>query len=424
MNRTGKIFVCLGIAVVLILTGILIKKGTAKHQEENAYVCENNRAFNDGGMYYFDGASHLMYLSNATGEGVPVCNKANCTHNTNTCDAFYDGVVTGRILLYDDRIYVVYHISEWYQDSNGEERCSSVARIETSKKDGSDRKTIYQADTGAVLSMLAMDGKLYYTAYTEQFPDKMNTYYDDSFLYCYDMDWGTTKKLAEYKGDDSHYSAGLYLCESSDKEALYLLYMYEDFYEDFKDEVWTDEIITLNLRGKEIAREIQEEECYPGRIRMNENGVELDDYFYECDDSSAEMALNRLYKRNSDGTAKLLLEAMCESLDKKEENFYYAILDERRKVLYDCEEDACYIARSAVSDEKIVPSILYIDRDQDVIYYDTTDYTGVASGTVFTKNPCVEGCMKWSEFLDRYFVPYEGQEIEGFSINGDRENGN
>lgn len=421
MNRTGKIVICFGIALVLIFAGIIAIKSNTRHQAENAYAYGSDRVFDDGGMYYVS-ASHLMYLSNATGESVPVCSKTNCTHNTNTCDAFYAGASGVDILLYDDRLYVSYFTEEWYTDSNGQERSNGVTKIETSKKDGSDRKTIYQEDTGAVLSMLAMDGRLYYTAYTDLYPDKENTYYSDNFLYCYDMDWGITKKLAEYKGSDSNYNAGVYLCESAGKDALYLLHRYAVL--ENNDEIYSDELITLNLQGKEIAREIQEEDYHPGRVKIDENGQMESDFFEECDDIEAEISLNRLYKRNSDGTPRLLFEAMCSYLGRQEENFYYAIIDERNKVLYDCEEDAYYIAKSAVSDEKIVPDIIYIDRSQDVIYYDTTDYTGVAPGTLFTQNPCVEGCMKWSEFLDRYFVAYEGQKIEGFLVNEDGENGN
>lgn len=53
-----------------------------------------------------------------------------------------------------------------------------------------------------------------------------------------------------------------------------------------------------------------------------------------------------------------------------------------------------------------------------------TDYTDIPVGTVFTERPNQDACMRWSEFLAEYFVPWDGQEIEGITLYEDWTNAN
>lgn len=74
--------------------------------------CLNLAAGTDEGVYFFND-SFLCYRDHATGQTIYVCNRADCSHTDNTCNAFFNHDMFGEyydtnsILYYDGDLYMI-----------------------------------------------------------------------------------------------------------------------------------------------------------------------------------------------------------------------------------------------------------------------------------------------------------------------------
>lgn len=426
--------VTLIVAVLLILAvslSIIIWKNNISHQSENTYAGDYNDRVNDeNGMYYVNSIGYLVFMDADTGDIVPVCSKANCSHNDSGCDAYYSDDAMGcSILLYDDKIYISYFTQEVNADFTDDNEfiasVDRVARIEASKKDGSSRKIIYEAESGAVTSMFAMDGKLYYTAYTTQsnIMDTPQSEYYDSALYCYDMDWGKTKELLKYEGGENYCSGTLSMINTAvETEKLYLVNQYEDKDAE-NDEVSYAryaEYMVIDLKGNIISsKKLLYDADYVIDV-INADGedalLSITDYD-ETQGSEGRDCIEALYEYYSDESMNEIFSIENGDIVDVGDGFWLLIADEKNKVLVNYDDEIYYIAKSANTDEHIVPDIYIIDEENDVIYYDATDYTGVEEGTVYYEDPSEPSCMKLSDFLEAYFVKTENADEMPDKIN-------
>ena len=141
-----KIKTCIFICVVLLslcMTGCAESSDKMNTDTRNADVTEfqgyyaNSRVANDAdnGVYFFakmtkDDGYFLYYYKNGMDEAIPVCSNTTCSHNDNTCNAYYSSeACVGK--------------NVWYQNGRVY-RIESSARanktyLVSQKKDGTDR---------------------------------------------------------------------------------------------------------------------------------------------------------------------------------------------------------------------------------------------------------------------------------------------
>ena len=88
--------ICIILCVGLIMgLGYVVIRKIKKYPDEVEY--SSLRAFADDGMYYIK-RNVLYFLDSKTEKSVVVCNKANCKHNTENCNAYIFGL--GSSMLY------------------------------------------------------------------------------------------------------------------------------------------------------------------------------------------------------------------------------------------------------------------------------------------------------------------------------------
>ena len=85
------------------------------------YVMSENTFYNDHSVYYTCMNDWLYYYDTKTGSGGKVCGKAECNHDTDSCNAYLGEIVSG-IQVYDGKLYWTSGIVLYRSDLNGENR--------------------------------------------------------------------------------------------------------------------------------------------------------------------------------------------------------------------------------------------------------------------------------------------------------------
>ena len=225
MKKIWKITAVMVAVLILISGGLYFTKFSKKYPEESAkdtYMY----CFSDKGFYYVNG-KNIWFYDMESGKKSVLCNKANCEHNSEECNAYiYD--IAAYMLYYDDNIYVSYaDVEITYQ---GEDAIySGYIGLDCISADGSKRKNIYSSDNGSVTSMKAVDGKLYFTTYEFHGGFKVNVYLHDHYLYKYDMRTNTTKCVYKNIADNNRINSGMDIV-SGDSDEIYL--DFDEIYED------------------------------------------------------------------------------------------------------------------------------------------------------------------------------------------------
>lgn len=406
-----------GIAFLLVLCiagGIFVAVKLTKKWPEGVVYTDSSRFFTEDGMYYFENST-LKFYDKTTGMNVVVCSKPNCEHKDGACYAHFDALSgDGSMMVYDNKIYIYTYDQETVFDENEDIYIESAARVEQLDMDGNNRKVIYSADSGSVTGMLAVDGKLYYTAYRYQNGFEMNTYLNDCTLYCYDINWGTNKEICTFIGSENRYAATLDLLASPDSAScLYMVYTYYDR-GSFENPDSLESICTSRLIRYQDGE--TEESDFPANMSIHmitEQGA----YCTVNDEADIrEFALI-----NENGEMRKLAE-YSPSYVYAYPGYIYFIYTDEEKMLYDYEKDIWYIANTAIrEEEKWISSIYYIDAERDTVYYDAHDYTGITPGTLLPAGMNSNANESWKKFLEDNFTEYDGRELEWFSVTGEGE---
>ena len=207
MKKVVRI-ICIVLCVGLILgLGYIVSRKIKKYPDEVEY--SSLRAFADDGMYYIK-RNVLYFLDSKTGKSVVVCNKANCKHNTENCNAYIFGLGSS-MLYYEDKLYISEFDSEVTINDEDDAVYKGAVQIREVEKDGSKVSILYSADEGAVFDMEMIDGILYFTTWKYHDGFKLNQYQLDCTLYSYDLRWRRLRVLLSYEGDAEHDNSTLHI---------------------------------------------------------------------------------------------------------------------------------------------------------------------------------------------------------------------
>lgn len=404
-------FIVVLFSALCLAAGIFMAvKLTKKWPAETVYSVDDITAFTENGMYYFDSANSILkYYDDATGMSTVVCDKPDCEHKDEKCNGYFKAI-SPNMLVYGKKMYLNYFDAETYFDENGDVYVQSEVKLEQMNLDGSGRKVLYSSDSGAVLSMYAVDGKLYYTAYQLQNGFEMNTYLNDCTLYCYDMNWGTTKELYTCQASEDYYNANLFFIEVPDaSDSLYFLYSYDNREEQRITElmVYHDGVMT--------------EHEFPEHIHIAavlEDGI----YFYIYKEETD--SIDFIYADDK-GNQICLAEIYAYFDIYYYPGYLYFINTNENRMLYDYRNDIWYAANTAIGKEtKWIPDIYYIDIRKDRVYYNPTDFTGTSSDSFITPDMISYDSGSWQEFLQEHYTVYDGPGFEWMQIrNGEPPEG-
>ncbi len=416
MKRIIKYCVCLLVTAALAVGIFIAVKLNQKFPDEIVYS-EYLQAFSEDGMYYVkDG--RLYFMDNATEEKAVVCNRANCEHNDNTCNAYIPGM-GGQILVYGDYIYITYGDVDVSINETGEAVHDAYEKLIRIGINGAGRKEIYTSDSGAVINMMAMGDTIYFATWTLHGEFQMNYYENDCAIYAYNIRWNKLKCIKNYPHMEEMTSEAIEIIGSSDKGTLYIDYSYvkgeenstesfsgvdpEEIHEIMKSRskaIVVDKIEEVNIKTGDTALLRTFENAYPHYfVDKNKNYVCLLDFetdirtMWECDDRFADG--KELFAVENTGINWL-------------GGYMHVAASEYLKALYDCEEDRWYIAKTSFTQEgTYISDTKKVDRDKNIIYIDATDYTGYKAGDLLPGDISNYAVRDWSVFLEENYIPYE-----------------
>ena len=420
MKRIIKWCVCL-LAIGALAVGIFIAvRLNQKFPDEIVY--SDYMAFTEDGMYYcrYDD-QRLYFMDNATGEKSVVCNRANCEHNDNTCNAYIPGMGI-ELLVYGDYIYISYFDSDIFTNEAGEDSYEGDIKLIRMGINGEGRKEIYTADSGAVINMIAMGDTIYFAAYTFNGEFQVNKYDSDCAIYAYNIRWNKLKCIKNYPHTEGLTSEAVEIIGISDKGTLYIDRSYiegddsdelvatvnveelEDIHEIMKRKskaIVVDKIEEINIDTGDATLLRTFENAYPKFfIYKDKKYLETLDFetdivtMWECDDRFADG--KELYTTTNDAGVNWL------------GGYMHVAASEYLKALYDCEEDRWYIAKTSFTQEgTYIPDTKKVDRDKNIVYIDATDYTGYKAGDLLPGDISNYAVRDWNVFLEENFIPYE-----------------
>lgn len=390
MKKVGKIIII--IVCIAIVAGLVYVIPRMMKQYPEAVLSEKVKFCTEDGMYYVKNNRLCFFDAEAETE-VIVCNKANCKHDTNECNACTIGVQP-YLLCYNGNIYISEFISNITSNEEGEDVYEAEIRLRELRQDGSGGRTIYSADEGAVCDLRMINGVLYFTAWTYHNGFKINEYQDDWKLYAYDLRWNRLKVIKSYEADEEHDNAGLTLMQCDRDDVLYASYSYVD-----SEENKTTEMLLYDIE-KDTWRTLKEyQELMVNMIRVGDtvylirNEI-VDDVewgvVYKCD---AELQNEKEWMRIENSSVDFL------------NGYMYIFNSDYNKFLYEYATGDFYFAHNAFTNEgTYVPDVYDIDAERNRIFINATDFTGYKPGDLLPGDMTDAAVADWDTFLSENFV--------------------
>lgn len=128
----------------------------------------------DTGYYSFrlreDASANLCYLDYASGREIVLCSQPNCTHDSDTCPAWYPFDSNLRAVPVGETLFVLQGGSPNYLDLLGED---AIPKLQLMQPDGSDRREVFSFPASSWVSTLprggfARDDANFYFTLTDQ----------------------------------------------------------------------------------------------------------------------------------------------------------------------------------------------------------------------------------------------------------------
>ena len=128
----------------------------------------------DTGYYSFrlreDASANLCYLDYASGREIVLCSQPNCTHDSDTCPAWYPFDSNLRAVPVGETLFVLQGGSPNYLDLLGED---AIPKLRLMQPDGSDRREVFSFPASSWVSTLprggfARDDANFYFTLTDQ----------------------------------------------------------------------------------------------------------------------------------------------------------------------------------------------------------------------------------------------------------------
>ena len=392
MRKKVIIISCVILGILLIVTGVYVIPRLLRKFPDKAAYATGSACYSDDGLYYMK-ADRLYFFDANTQKSAVVCSKANCNHDSEDCNAYIEGA--NMFMYYDGYVYVSSFVVDVNSD-NGEVEYNGGVSLDGISSDGSKRVNIYSADSGAVLSVKAIDGDIYFTAYKFRNEKDFTDPIHDNYLYKYDLRWNKSTCLYEHNADsEGEDSSALEIAEGDSKD-IYILHSWctdnsnleSDSYVDlFKLE---DDQMKLMDSWENVDRIRIMDNEEKGIIVVNEQGEDAATIIYE-------------FKNGKIGETELMRELRGVAYRM---HGYLSVVDtDYKKLLYDIKNNKYYIANTTFTEEgTYISDILDIDEEHNRIYIDNHDYTGMLPGTVYYEDLSDQGMADFDVFRDTFYT--------------------
>lgn len=382
--------------LLLVLGNYIYKRMSMEFPADASYSEMSKKYITDDGMYFLKSGQSdriLYFLDKESGEEVVVCNKSNCDHNSGDCCAYVDEH-SSDIIYYNGEIYICYSkVDSERDEDSGELNYVGMTAIDCVKSDGSKKYNIFSEDKKVVTSMKAVDEYLYFTAFNYHGEYKENTYVMDHTLYRYNLRWRKLEKLQEVIAKGTEALSTYTIIEGNTNE-VYIKYSVI-----YDDDTQSSSILKYEAGKIKEINKFETKYAFYNTYIINDKKQYMILSGYDEDRDLLSIYESEDYFV----TNTKLIEAENAWVDIFD-GYMYVLESDYNKVLYDCEKEELYIANTCFGEEgKYISDVHAIDKNNNCIYIDPNDYTGIKPGTVTTVNPSSEAVADLSEFLDKNF---------------------
>ena len=118
--------------------------------------------------YYFFARNNLMFFDKDTQKLIPVCSQANCEHNNNSCDSYFELLSSKRISYYDNKLLLTMYDVENYThylcgvSLDGSKRTRYCDLLKLEALEGSDLEDGYVINGDDIRELVVHRGYAYY----------------------------------------------------------------------------------------------------------------------------------------------------------------------------------------------------------------------------------------------------------------------
>ena len=395
-----KISIIFIIIIMLITGGFFVTKLNMKFPDKVTYGNGTDAAYcADGGMYYIKNKC-IYFLDSKNQINTVVCNKANCTHNTVSCNAYMEDFQAPTIICYGDYLYVSLSKSN-ISFNDGEASYTGLVKLDCIKCDGSSRRTIYSADSGAVTSMKAIGDKLYFTTWAYPDPSEyvLNSFVSTQTLYEYDLRWNKLKTVLEYPADENHEISRLDIVKGNVQDVYVMYDVYDKDGSQRTQLLKYDDNKMMVIKEYYIADFNDSKEYIDFVINESEQLEIIKTLLGEANDVLAVSSSNDCFQ-----TKKLMFTIDDAHDIAMNDGYILFVNSDYNKIMLDCYSMNMYFATTCFEGEKYISDILDIDEENNAIYIDATDYTGILPGTIFYEDPKNQAVADFDVFMSNYFI--------------------
>lgn len=406
-RKITLLFIFLSLCIVVISLCV-VKMRKAAEDNDGAIDVIPGPAYawtsNDDGVYYsytdsYD-CTYLHYIDYATSEDVPVCNKPNCPHTNDTCNAYWgsfsDSEFISRLYVQNDILYVAQ-----YTEPTGISGFASM-KFYSQNLDGTERTELFFLDCENIQDFAAADTAFYFLTITvdkefsreydgKDFYSIKDEVYDEAGkhsvynLWRYDIDKGTLTCIEEEVVE----MADLYFVSFLPSSKADTIYLWRTDYTGIESDTTADiDIYSYNVETGEL------ENAFTGLVESGVNPSMFDAYcvYDECFYFVGSEADSKgFYRYDIDSDEVVRLAEITGEISGEIQNTY--LIDNRivfnigygegnssyartyrRIVYYDMEKEVFYVAKDGVGIPKYSSGDKGIVDYTDYYLYDKSDY--------------------------------------------------
>lgn len=302
-KRVKSIYIILLVLLVMIIGSGCSKNKVSISETDQAEYCKIGGT--DSGYYFLkdSGMGQLIYFfDKESKQTIPLCNKGNCTHNSEECDAFFlrpspesvaiDVTLSCGIRYYDEGLYVL---------DDGKTGIELI-RIST---DGTKREfvcTISENRKAHIAQFCINKGMVYFAEDIYKLGDCA------SRLYVKDINSNETSRCIFEKTSDE--SVNIFEVQGYEEGVYFLLWVAEeDANNGFELYLISDDVAEPIIQGHNIRRYVVDENyiyfiCFDGSVHKYDKASGQDEIIYNTGSDLAyymEMDSNYIYLDNGFG---------------------------------------------------------------------------------------------------------------------------
>lgn len=406
----------------------LIKKCFANidfSEEHKGFHSMDKYAVGEKGCYYMAmTGSAIQYYDAENDQIIYVCNKPDCSHGSENCDAYYDGSITN-LFIYGGKLFVCVGVE-------------NDIKMYVSDLDGTNRKKILECKNASIEQCYLVEEKMYlaYCLYGENGShDTMR-----ACVSCINLKNGSEKMIVTFEADESHYRNWVGFVLNDERNKLCMEYEYVDrilsmedvmgdavIYDEETDNYYInsdygesefDEKFDTYVREQYqyVSAEIYEynlEQDTLKQLDTNLRGIQQSVAMWQYEDSIYilnETMIDGLHELYKDGNLVAKFE-QSKSFRVMDDYLYFVVYDEAngfsRRCLYNITNDDFYVSKKSC-DEGAAEILGYSDKYNLIAYDRNTDYS---QGLIIEDVRRI-GVENASTYIEENYMIYENRYLQ------------